>query len=231
MKLIFVLRPYKPTEALYGIPPSCWRKSKNCCSLHSVITHVFTHILHRKHMILPNVRTLIRPQSSQKDMACWLLTSSGQENAACTDVDRHGTHEEQLRSPVSLSPCPPTPTADRALSYSIRQHCLIPVYSTRGHGELGARTQKSDRWGNASVFTVRLRCAAGYMWAKSTHGSKAPGREINKRPHQSPTTLFCFTFTSCPCSRLSFLSPALHISLSSPERIEIQYVCRDQWRS
>lgn len=54
-------------------------------------------------MILPNVRTLIRPQSSQKDMACWLLTSPGQENAACTDVDRHGTHEEQLRSPVSLS--------------------------------------------------------------------------------------------------------------------------------
>lgn len=139
MKLIFVLRPYKPTEALYGIPPSCWRKSKNCCSLHNVITHVFTHILHRKHMILPNVRTLIRPQSSQKDMACWLLTSSGQENAACTDVDRHGTHEEQLRSPVSLSPCPPTPTADRALSYSIWQHCLIPVYSTRD----------TESWGHA----------------------------------------------------------------------------------
>lgn len=228
MKLIFVLRPYKPTEALYGIPPSCWRKSKNCCSLHSVITHVFTHILHRKHMILPNVRTLIRPQSSQKDMACWLLTSPGQENAACTDVDRHGTHEEQLRSPVSLSSHSNRGSSSVLLYLAaLLNSCLFNT----GHGELGARTQKSDRWGNASVFTVRLRCAAGYMWAKSTHGSKAPGREINKRPHQSPTTLFCFTFTSCPCSRLPFLSPALHISLSSPERMEIQYVCRDQWRS
>lgn len=153
MKLIFALRPYKPTVALYGILPSCWRKSKSCCSLHSVITHVFTHILHGKHMILPNVRTLIRPQSSQKDMACWLLTSSGQENAACTDVDRHGTHEQQLRSPVYLSSHSNCRSSSVLLSLAaLLNSCLFSA----GHGELGARTQKCDRWGNVSVFTVPL---------------------------------------------------------------------------
>lgn len=129
---------------------------------------------------------------------------------------------------AALSLCPPTPTADRALSYSIWQHCLIPVYST----------QDTESWGHArrnligEGMRLYLLCNCAVLLATcelNPHtAANAPGREINKRPHRSPTTLFCFTFTSCPCSRLSFLSSALHISLSSPERIEIQYVCRDQ---
>lgn len=89
-------------------------------------------------MISPNVHTLIRTQSSQ---ACWRLTNLGQEHAACVEVDRHDTHEEQLCSivsPSSHSNC--RFSSVLLLLAALLNSCLFNM----GHGTLGARTQKSD---------------------------------------------------------------------------------------
>lgn len=54
-------------------------------------------------MISPNVRILIHPHSS---LASWLLTSSGQERAACTEADIDMTHMKSNYAALSLSVLP-----------------------------------------------------------------------------------------------------------------------------
>lgn len=111
--------------------------------------------------------------------------------------------------------CPPTLTADWALSYFFRQRCFILVYSTWG----------MECWGRTCgnlICKGMCECVfyhcTGYLWAKSWAKQEAPFKQLWL---PNSTTLRCLIFTWSLCSRLPFLSPPLSFIqyLSPPLRV------------